>query len=98
MMSSHIIRDSTQKIACHGPRNGAEHHFFMTRFSEVPSQIRYFQVLTVALTAASVPALAEAQLAQQAQPRTAADDKDAPSTVSAEADDRPSGPRGDARA
>lgn len=56
----------------------------MTRFSESPSQIRYLQVLTVALTAASVPALAEAQLAPQAQPRTAADDKDAPSTVSAE--------------
>ena len=38
-------------------------------------------MLTVALTAASVPALAHAQLASN---RTAADDKDAPSTVSAE--------------
>ena len=53
----------------------------MTRFSEFPSQTRFSHVLTVAVTAASVPALAHAQLAQK---DAAVDDKDAPATISAE--------------
>ncbi|HCN88468.1 MAG TPA: LPS-assembly protein LptD, partial [Oxalobacteraceae bacterium] len=53
----------------------------MTRFLEFPSPTCFLHVLSIAVTAASVPALAQAQVVQH---DAQANDKEAPSTISAE--------------
>src|SRR4051812_37548519 len=75
--SSHIIRDSIQKIALHG----LQFPLFMTRISAFFQPKRLFRVLTVAVTAASLPAYGQAPATAK---RNKTDDRDAPTTLEAE--------------
>lgn len=74
-MSSPIIRDSIQKIAC----NGGHISSFMTRFPDLSTSQRLLRILTAVAAAAALPNYVQAQTTP---PKLS--DRDSPADVSAE--------------